>query len=195
MFEAFYQYLFIYKKLAFPGLGIFFIKRIPAQLNFSTKSFTAPEWAITFKKGEVATDRNFYSTLSSMLDISEKEAHQKVNDFSTDLKREFTFYKKITLPNIGCLIENGQGEYLLKTDDKINKYFLDIKAERVLRENGDKSIIEDAVLLSHSETLKNAATDLENNTSKSEWWIDAIILAILATAAIAYYYYQNGTLL
>ncbi len=194
MFEAYYQYLFIFKKLAFPGFGTFFINRIPAQLNFASKCFTAPQWQITFNKGDVSTDSNFYLSLSSMLGISEKEAHEKVKNFSTDLKREFTVYKKITLPKIGSLIENSQGEFQLITDYKFYNYFVDIKAERVIRENGEKSFTEDTVYNSNTETVKHDESELENGVSKTEWWIDAIILAILAIAAIAYYYFQNGTL-
>ncbi len=194
MFEAFYHYLFINKKVAFPGFGTFFIDRIPAQLNFASKSFTAPIWQISFKKGEVTTDRNFYFNLSSMLGISENEAHEKVNEFSLDLKREFAVYKKITLPKIGSLIENSKGDYQLLTDYKFHNYFVDIKAERVLRENGEKSFFEESVLNSNTETNKQTETILENSSGKAEWWIDAIILAILAIAAIAFYYFQHGTL-
>ncbi len=193
MFEAFYQQLIINKKVTLPGLGTLTLSRTPAQLNFAQKTFTAPEWVISFVKGNAIVDQKIYALVAQMQGIDEEEAIKRVDKYVFDIKREFSVYKKLELPKIGLLTENNEGAYELKNENRLYQYFPDIAAERVVRENGDKSIFEDA-----GSTFTDAATHTNEtlddaSPNKHEWWIDAIILTILAIAAIAYYYFQNGS--
>ena len=92
------------------------------------------------------------------------------------------------------MTDNGNGEILLKNNNHLFEYFPDVHAEMIVRENGEKSVFDTYPTGSGADLAKvNDNTGHETN-GKQEWLIDAIILALLAIAAIGYYFMQNGTL-
>lgn len=194
MFDLFYQYLVLHKKVTVPGLGTFMIVRKTAQLSFEHKTLTSPGWEVIFAKGDLPADKDFYTYISQQQNTDDTGSVKNVSDFIFFIKREMSVYKKLDWPKIGTLTENVQGEFLLKSANQLFSYFPDVLAERIVRENGDKSVFDDNQPKSLTGVSKGSEETFPDVVKKQEWWIDAIILALLAIAAIGYYYLQNGTL-
>ena len=193
MFDIFYQHLILHNKVAVPGFGTFTVVRQPAQHHFNKMSFAAPVWEVIFKKEDVTLDNAIYNYVSRQQQIDQEEATKRLNNFMFEIKRELSVYKTLTWPRIGLLTETASGEYELKTDNHLHIYFPDTPARRVVRENGDKSLfVENAS--SPTESLSTTQIADEIVVPKNDWWIDAIILTILAVAAIGYYFLKNGTI-
>lgn len=189
-----YKYILIYKKVNLPGIGTFTLHRKASQFNFTDKTFTAPSWFITFNEKDDSPSREFYLNLMNLTGETEQQLHQKVNDFSKDLKREISVYKKVSLNGLGTLIQDNNGMYRFENELRnVQSYFPDIIAEMVSRQNGEKSLFEQGAAINNIESETLLTNSTAETSGKTEWWVDAIILGILAIAAIAFYYYQNGS--
>lgn len=194
MFELYYQYLLLNRKAAVPGLGTFIIFRNPAYLNFEQKIIAAPTWEIIFSKSNALKDESFNHFVSHRQNTSENESSVSVNDFFESINREISISKQIDWPNIGLLTDNGSGEILLKNTNHLVEYFPDVHAEMIVRENGEKSVFDNYVSSPAADLTKVKDITGHEANRKQEWLIDAVILALLAIAAIGYYFMQNGTL-
>lgn len=194
MFELYYQYLLLHKKATVPGLGTFIIFRNPAYLNFEQKTIAAPTWEIIFSKSNAPKDESFNHFVTQRQNTSENESSKNVSDFFANINREISISKKVDWPNIGMLTENGNGEILLRNSNHLVEYFPDVHAEMIVRENGEKSVFDNYATSPGADLTKVKDTNGHEANRKQEWLIDAVILALLAIAAIGYYYMQNGTL-
>jgi len=196
MFDLFYKYLILHKKVAVPGVGLFSLNRQPAQLNFSDKEFVAPHYEVKLLQGGQVPEQNFYSFVAKENKVDDDEARRLVEEFASDIKQQFKTYKEINWQGIGLITENVFGEYNLEAENVLKTYFPDVYAERIESPAPAATTYEEPepVVVEEPVTVEEEEED-ETTVKKQDWWIDAIILAILAIAAIGYYYLKNGTLI
>ena len=191
MFDFIHKYLILNKKASVPTLGVFTINRIPAQLSFEDKKISPPVFQINFTAGSPAADKYFYKFVEDEQQIEEIEAITKLNNFSHTVRQELNKNKEVFFPGIGQLIIGRDGQLRLQNLHQSNDYYPAVSAATAQR----NVIAPEAVVT--EEIVVDEPTELveEVSTSKKDyWWIFALILAIVAIGAIAYYYYLNGSL-
>lgn len=195
MFQSLYKYLVLYKKVTVPGLGVFYLERIAAKLDFVNKIFVAPTAKIGFKHDVSANDTYIYTFLSHEQTINLSEATNLYNDFAHNLKESLTKHQTIELPGIGVLSQSREGELNFKETAQINCYFPPASAERVLRENTEHHILVGSRKRTNKEMKKMLFKELEASSQDNDyWWIFAIALGLIGIATIVYYYLNNGTI-
>ena len=87
MYESLYQYFLQYKQLSVPGIGTFFLDRTPATVNFPDKRMDPPVYAVRLDASGLTPSRSFFSWLGAALQVSERDAVIRFNDFAFDLKK------------------------------------------------------------------------------------------------------------
>lgn len=195
MFQLLYKYLIHNKKVSVPGIGVFFIERQPAKLDFTNKVFVSPAFQISFKPQPSFTDNRIYTFISREQKIDESEAVSRYYNFSQKLRENLTEHNTIELPGIGVLSQNAEGGLFFKAIPPTNNYFPPAAAERVLRENTEHDVLVGENKRTNRE-MKNVLVDETASPSHTQdyWWIFAIALGIIGIATIVYYYLHNGSL-
>lgn len=195
MFRILYKYFIINKKVVLPGIGVFYIHRQPASFDFSNKTFISPSGQIDFTESDATADKKFYSFISKEQQIDEAEARGHFTDFNNSLKQELDANGMIEVPGFGSLKKDVGGRVQFKPARQLPSFFKDVAAERTIREVQEEQVTEAARKRDDNEFHKTRNKEATKSAAgKSYWWVFAIVLAVVAIAAIAFYYYQNGSL-
>ncbi len=192
MYQKFYKYFILNKKVSIPGIGNFSINTNPAKLDFVAGVLHAPFPKVIFSQGHTAIDRNFFQYLSKELKIDEKQAVQEFQAFSLSIKENLDGNKPIELPGIGKLQKGYNDADVVFTEENIaSPAFLndiklnaatDSKANLVeLYKTGDSLIITE-------ETEDDRLEMIIKEKDEDYWWVYALILALMGVGALLYYY-------
>ena len=161
--------LFQNKFCRLPGIGTLEVVVKSADTYFGHHEILAPIPSIIFDPS--TKDENIFNEFTALSELIKNELHSK---------------KIVTL--------KGIGNFVLNTDDaieflplKINESFLQpVIANRVLRQD-----VEHTILVGDKEVTNTAMTDYYDEeakaATKNNWWIAAIILAVIGIAAIVIY--------
>jgi len=133
--------------------------------------------------------RDFFSWLAHALDITDREASFRFNDFAFEMKKQVSEGMDINWNAVGS-IKKGQGADV-KFTPFASAVILEksIIAEKVIREKPEhmvrvgedqKTSVEMTEMLSHKEKKKEF------------WWAFALAVALLATMFIGWYFSQHG---
>lgn len=194
MFQLFCKYLILHKKASVPGLGVFFIERTPAKLDFANKIFLAPEVQINFKAQAAADDHRLYTFISREQKIDATEAAVRYNAFVNKLRKNLAENSSLELPGIGVLSQNAEGKIFFKAT-VLRDYLPPASAERVIRENSEHHVLVGDNTRTKTQMKEVLADNLqEPSYAKDYWWMFAIALGIIGIATIVYYYLNNGRL-
>lgn len=164
------KYLIQNGRLGIPDIGMFQVKRIPAQVVGGGTAIKGPLSVITYQAEPVPADKHLFEFLSMETETDEVAAIGQFNEWTQALKQKIFDHQTVELPFIGTL--------LLDQDGNITHH---APASAI----GYQSVsLPEGVVL---ETT-TATEGEEILTSDTSWWIYAIILLLLGAAAIAYYY-------
>lgn len=195
MFPLFYKYLILNKKAAVPGIGVFTVKRQPAQLDFANEIFTSPDYTINFNEQALVDDNRLYSFISKEKKIDVTQAAVLYSDFANTLKKDLYQQKSVILPQLGMLSQNEDGKITFTSIINIKDYFPAAGAERIFREHTEHNVLVGDVKRTNAELKEMVAEDARiRSHTKDPWWIFAIALGIIGIATIVYYYLHNGSL-
>jgi len=190
MYELFYKYLILNHKVSLPGIGTFFVERVPAKMDFVSRSLFAPSEVIVFNKDYQATDKGLYDYIQSKLALNEIEAITQFNDFAHQVKDKATHPGGTHLPGIGLLRTDFDGSlYFLADENKssLKQIFLDHSSTTAnanlvdVYDTAESTIITQEVEISSEQKIVV-------NKQEDYWWVYAIILALMGVGALLYYY-------
>jgi hypothetical protein len=184
MWQTAYEYFILYKQLSIPGVGSFKIEPLVARLDFANKLLHAPLPAVRFSHDEQSADKNFYEYVSHQFNISETEAIKRYHDFCYELQQDIESKGNVELKGIGILKKEFSKTYSFQPSNETDRYFPDVKVERVIRKDSRHLIRvgEDQRTNVEMEEMLSASL------SHAGWKKAAIILAIIGVVLIALYY-------
>ena len=192
MYQIFYKYFILNKKVSVPGIGNFSINTSAAKLDFVAGVLHAPLPKVVFSQAYTAIDRNFFQYLSKELKIDEKQAVQEFQSFSFNIKANLDGNKPVELPGIGKLQKGyNDADVVFTEENNASPAFLndiklnaatDSKANLVeLYKTGDSLIITE-------ETEDDRLEMIIKEKDEDYWWVYALILALMGVGALLYYY-------
>lgn len=192
MYGELYQYLILYKQLHMPGIGTFALEKKSADFDVAAQVIHPPSYTIALHADHTTPAKNFFSWLSIKLDITERDAIIRFNDFLFDLKKQLSSGNKLQWSGIGTLCKTLAGD--IRLENGMNNYSpaSDVPASKVLRQDAEhmirvgeqqKTSVEMKELLTHTDTVEER---------KSWLWITAIVLTVLAVLFIGYYFSVKG---
>jgi nucleoid DNA-binding protein len=182
MLASLYKYLVLNDTVSIPGVGNFKILRHSASLQHS--AIHPPSSEIIFEPGTALADKNFYHFIALENNSTDVDAVRKLQDFAYQLKKEINSNAFVELKGLGVLSKNSIGEIIFKPASSAQNYLPVLNLQDVLHRS------EDTFVTSSEE--ESAIETEEEVIKKDRWWIWATVLAVLAIAAIAYFYWQEG---
>lgn len=199
MLQLLHKYLILNKEVSVPGLGVFYIHRQPASLDFSNKQFVAPSAEIAFTQGDGVVDKSFYRFVVNEQQVDENKAIASFDGFTAKLKEKLESKGIIQLPGLGTVTKDDAGRLQFTSASPLTSFYNNVSTQRI---EGEVFKDEKHSAITHvsDERINEAEmehTEVEQyhtSTKKDYWWVYAIVIATISAAAIAYYYYQNGTL-
>lgn len=188
MYAELYQYLILHNQLPVPGIGTFLLERKPAQSDFFNKQINPPVYSISLQPHTGTASKNFFAWLGNALDITERDAVIRFNDFVFDIKRQITNGAIIKWNGIGTL-SKGLAEEIKFTDPAMSPVGEPVKAEKVIREKA-----EHLIRVGEEEKTSTEMAALLNRTAdkKSYWWVYALAITVFALVFIGWYLSEKG---
>lgn len=164
------KYLVQNGRLGIPEIGMFQVKRIPAQVSAAGTEIKGPESVITYQSEHVPADKHLFEFLSMETSSDEVTVIGQFNEWAQDVKTKIFNQQTVELPFIGSLSLDQDGNIVHNAPTSTIGY-------------SSVSLPEGVVFESR---LATEGEEIEQ--SDGSWWIYAIILFLLGSAAIAYYY-------
>ncbi|HVT87098.1 MAG TPA: hypothetical protein VHD35_17995 [Chitinophagaceae bacterium] len=187
MYDELYELLILNKELIIPGIGNFSVNRKPAEANFLEKLIHPPVYSITLQKETGTPSKFFFNHLAELLNISDREAIVRFNDFAFDLKKKITAGQEIKWNGIGTLFISNSGMVKLAPVE-ICAIEEPVAVEKVLREHA-----EHMVLVGEQERTSVEMTELlsQTETKRSKWWIGALIAGVMLLIFVFWIFSKN----
>ena len=189
MYSELYLYLVLHKQLTVPGIGTFQLERRPADIDFANKVVNPPAYVVALHHGQVSPSIRLYGWLARVMNISERDAVIRFNDFVFDLKDQIQSGKKMQWEGLGTLSKGLAGEIRFEPSAKEQLAGEPVPAVKVLRENAQHT-----VRVGEDERTSSEMIEILNpvRAKKSYLRIAAIILAVLALLFIIWHFFNNG---
>ncbi|MBN8685602.1 MAG: hypothetical protein J0M10_01235 [Chitinophagales bacterium] len=188
MYEFLYQYLLRYKQVTLPGIGRFELSRIPATVNFPEKRIDAPAYKVTHLASGAAPSHAFFTWLGSALQVSEREAVIRFNDFAFDLKKSISKGAVITWNGVGQLSKGLAGNIRFVADP-FSAAEKAVSAERLIREKAAHKV---RVGEQERSSEEMEAFLNQPEAKRDFWWAWALAAGILAVMYIGWHLSSTG---
>lgn len=190
MYRELYQYLILHKELHLPGVGTLAVEKKPADFDVANQLINPPAFSISLQPGHKTPAKNFFNWLGERLEVTERDAVIRFNDFLFELKKQLSSGDKLQWSGIGILSKTLTGDIRLENGLTHYSPASAVPATKVLRQNA-----EHIIRVGEDQKTSGQMRELLTHTEagkKSWWWLAAIILIILAILFIGYYFSVNG---
>jgi hypothetical protein len=189
MYTELYQYFIQHKQLAVPGVGTFLLERKPAEADFPGKLINPPVYTVAFQSTVNSPAKNFFNWLASALNISDRDAVIRFNDFAFELKQKISSGCAIKWSGIGTLSKGLAGEMKFYSSDSVTIFDEPVTAQKVIRKSAEHT-----VRVGEQEKTSTQMTELLNqpDEKKSYWWAYALVLGLFAIIFIFWYFSEHG---
>lgn len=189
MFVELYRYFITHKQLAMPGIGTFQLERKPASVDFPNKLINAPSFSIALHHGSTMPGKHFFAWLGHALKLGDRDAVIRFNDFAFELRRRIQNGDHINWQGMGKLSLGLAGEIRFEPALKDAVLEAPVKAEKVIRDKAEHTV-------RVGEDEKTSAEMIEMlgqpTAKKNYWWAAALVIGILATMFLGWYFSANG---
>ena len=189
MYGELYQYLILHKQLNIPGIGTFLLERKPADIDFVNKIVNPPAFTVALHHGNATPSKKVFNWLADSLNISERDALIRFNDFALDLKNRILTGDKLQWNGIGTLSKGMAGEIRFEASLKDMEAGTPVPAIKVIREHAEHTVRVGEQEKTSSEMIEMLAPSEEK---KTYWWGIALIAGLLAFIFIALYFSSKG---
>lgn len=189
MYGVLYQYLILHKQLNIPGIGIFQIERIPADIDFISKIVNPPAYSIALHHSNASPSQKIFSWLSDVQNISERDALSRFNDFAFELRNKIMSGEKLQWEGIGTLSKGLAGEIRFEAAMKGMTMGTPVSANKVIRENAAHTV---RVGENHKTSIEMKEYLNPADGKRSYWWAAALIIGLLAFVFIAWFFSTKG---
>lgn len=191
MYSALYKYFLINKKMALPGVGLFTIQPVAANLDVVKGILHAPTTSIQFSTENVVDDKNIFYYLSKELKVEEWVAVKKFQEYCLQIKENINLEGIVDLPGLGRL-QKGYSNDVLFTPTTSTETVIDSDLKLNRASDSKANLVElyatGETLIKIEETEDDKLEQIIKNQDEDYWWVYAVILALMGVGALLYYY-------
>ncbi len=166
-----------------PGIGTFLLERTPALVNFPEKKMDPPAYTVRLQPAGQAPSRSFFTWLSAALQVTEREAVVRFNDFAFELKKSILSGAHINWRGIGALSKGLAGDIKF-TPERLMQPESPVRAEKPIREKAAHM-----VRVGEDQRTSEEMTAYLNQAGekKDYWWAWGLVLGLVAVTYIGWY--------
>lgn len=181
------SYLLKNRNCPLPGIGSLQMHIDDSRYEASSQTLIAPRHCITLATQELDPDE-LISFIARKSDIPKAKAEEQLQNFCTDLKRLAKGDDHIYLPFAGRFLGGMFNKVQFQQDDHNDRYFPPLHAVAFAKDDHE-------LLVGDRVTTSQAMTDYYAPATESKirrWWLWPVILLIVASIAIAFYYFSGN---
>lgn len=191
MFDLLTKYLFEYRQLPIPHVGVFELEKKEAGTDLTIETIVAPAWQVKFtanKSFDNYSHGDLYNWLCVNKAVTKEEARRLFEMFSDNLETRLANEEKITWEGLGTLQEVN-GTVAFTPEEAHFSPFTNVVAKKIIRENTSH-----ATLVGDRETTTAQMREqlLLQDERKGKGTTVLWVLLAAAIAASAWYFLQNG---
>lgn len=175
------SYLFTQRYCVLPGIGALTVHHRSAAYTQGEQQMYPPETEIDLMESN-ADDPGFIRYASGILGGHEASVRASLQQFCDEMKTPF---KETVFPSIGTFTadEDGNISFSRFTNEAVLPE--PVPASRVIRKESHTLVVGDKESSSEVMTAYYAE---QNTTGKKGWWLWALVLFLIATFIITYYF-------
>ncbi len=186
MYAELHQYLIQQRILPVPGLGTFLLERSPAESDIPNRVILAPTYRVSYKTEVEPFPKHFFSWLGHMLNVTDREAQMRFDDFGSKLIEETGQGKIVKWMGVGEIRrKNGQVDFtpqLLSTEDPVPSI-------KIIRQHAEHQVRVGEEFRSSGEMTRI----LKPDTSRKRYpLLIPVLLLVISMAFITWYFIVNG---
>jgi hypothetical protein len=189
MFQPLYLFLINHKKLAIPGLGTIILSKEPASGDIVNRVFLPPSFIFSFEPGRDDPSKQLFSWLSSVLQVSEREAIIQYNDFAFDLKKQLDKGHEINWDRVGHFKKVLGGELRFQPYHPELDFLTPVRANKVMHQNPQHTM-----RVGEQEMTTTEITHIlsaEPLPKKTPWWAWPVALAVVLVILLGWFLSEN----
>ncbi|MDF2383914.1 hypothetical protein JMG10_20715 [Nostoc ellipsosporum NOK] len=193
MYKALYAYLVRYGRLTIPGVGILVVERQAAVMDFTTRTAQPASYRIALQHsaetGSETAGHRLFGWLAGALNIHQREAVIRFNDFVFDLKKKLRDGARIRWAGVGTLSTGLAGEIRFEAAVRDFQPETAVTAERIIREQSEHT-----VRVGEDEKTSTEMKELlaPVPAQRNSWLLIAAILLLLTLLFAGWYLSQHG---
>ncbi len=188
--EVLNHYLFQHRFISIPGMGTLYMDRVPARTDFVNRQLLAPGFAFRFDKYFDAPDKEFFTYLSSRMQLPDFEAIRWYNEYAYGLRAKIRAREHAVWEGLGSFHADDNGDIFFEAFPQALPSKKPVPAIRVIRAQAGH-----AVLVGDQERSSSEMPELLEESvhvEKASWWTWAIIIAAIAACICFYQFYRYG---
>ena len=189
MYKELYRYFILNKELHLPGIGKFILLTNPASFDFSGKAIRPPSYTISFQQGVATPSKRFFRWLSNTLQISERDALIRFNDFAFSLKKQLAEKTEINWNGMGKIYEDFEGAIKFTPSSKKIDFGVVTPVEKIIREDVNRIL-----KVGGQEKTSDEIIEIPGypETKNFYWWTYALIIGLLVVIFTGWYISTYG---
>ena len=189
MYKDLYRYLILNKELNLTSIGTLHFNTKPSVFNFPEKAIMPPSYSVSFQPGGVTPSKKFFKWLSITLEITEKDAVIRYNDFVFELKSQLAGGAEVFWNGLGKLYPGVGGE--IGFISAAGEIILDemVPAKKIFHENTAHPVQVGEQVKTSDEMIEILS---QTEESSSSWWVSAFIVGLLAVLFTGWYFSTHG---
>lgn len=175
MFDIIASSFFQKKTCRLPGIGNLELATTPAEYDFGNKQIKAPGETILFIAASPYDNSfNEFSAISQLMrDELDKEG-------------------RVEVTGLGSFTKDSSGAMYFSAVQLNESFYQPVTAEKVIHKDAEHTILVGDEETTNVKMNEYYSESEETTTSKSKWWIWAIVSGAAGLAVIGYYLYTNG---
>lgn len=189
MYSELFQYLLQHKELPVPGIGTFLLERRSAVVDFPNKLIHPPSYAVAMQYGGHLPGKSFFSWLAHSLNISDREAIFRFNDFAFDMKKQIVEGDVVNWNRVGTLSKGLGGDVKFVPAEAALVLEKPVTAEKVIREKAEHMVRVGEDQKTSAEMVEMLSQPEEK---KSYWWAYALAIGLVAIMFLGWYFSEHG---
>jgi hypothetical protein len=194
MTDVLNSYLHQHKSINIPGVGSIYILNNPAINDFVNKRLFPGSYSYRFDKYNDVPAPDFYSYLARKNGITENEAMEWYQDFSSRIRSALNTDGYYMWPAVGQIKKDESGDLIIESQQRVLPALAPVSAKRVIRKDSKHAILvgdNEKTNVQMSEILLDTEA-VEPERKRNTWMIYALILFLIAAGAIIFHFYTNG---
>ncbi|NCI50250.1 hypothetical protein GWC95_09970 [Sediminibacterium roseum] len=174
MDQHLYKYLVLHKHLCIPQLGSFTVQKAHARYDEQSGLLYAPVESIVFSDGVIPmSEKLFFDFLAHEMAVDDVTAIKQFHDFSYGFRSRFLENGSVELKGVGQLHRDENGRIAFTPTPRYTDLFPSYGLEGAVPGVQENVLVEEEVI---------------EEETKDNWWVYALVLAILGAGALLFYY-------
>ncbi|MFS4466308.1 SPOR domain-containing protein [Maribacter sp. 2210JD10-5] len=187
--------LYRYNCVIVPNFGAFLAHQVSARINETSNTFFAPSKSLGFNEQLNSNDGLLVSHIAESEKITYEEALSRIEELVKDWKLKLASELKISLPSVGNLWNNEDGNIQFQPTEDINYLTSSFGLNTFHSIPVTREVLkEEVVALEEKIPFVISPEQRERNSFRPYLKYAAILLLALSTGLTGYRFYQEGLL-